>query len=349
MQRILSLDLARGFTVLFIPIVHSVMIYGSPEVHTSTLGDILGFIAEWPGAQVFMLAMGISFELSTPKSFGRILGRSMTLVTVGYFMNFLKFVVPYFMGGLPGKLLYDLHSDGWVSLLLIGDILQFAGISLLILWCVQKAPDRILVALLLAMFVCFASPFPFSANSHVVDLATGGPPKVFFPLFPWLVYPLAGVVIGNSIKAYGSKIFVFLLAIGAGLMLAAFCAEIATEASSFASAQDDPSTSSGQTSFYVTGPWDTLMHLGFVLVWLAGFHFLSKLRWNAVFKTLQWMSKNITLIYFIQWPLIFWMMPVIGYQRLNTICSVVIGIDVALVTWLIVLIVRYVIASRRSQ
>ena len=65
MQRIQSLDLARGFTVLFMPSVHVVMLYSQPQVQQSLLGDILAFIAEGPGAQLFMLLMGVSFTFSS--------------------------------------------------------------------------------------------------------------------------------------------------------------------------------------------------------------------------------------------------------------------------------------------
>ena len=339
--RILSLDLARGFTVLFIPIVHAVMLYGKTEVQDSGFGQVLTFIAEWPGAQVFMLLMGVSFEFSSRTSFRSVFVRSVVLLILGYALNFLKFVFPYLAGWLPENFLIDMGADGWVPLLLTGDILQFAGVSLMILWCVQQSPDRPLTALLVGMFVCFASPFPWIGNAHLIELASAGPPRVFFPLFPWLVYPLAGMVIGNALNEYGSKVFVVLVPIGCGLMLSSYCAKL-----NFVIAPDQ--------SFYTMGPWSTLMHLGFVCVWISTWHLLTvlfdKLRIsrNYFFSGLQFMSKRITLIYLVQWPLIFWLIPVIGYKTLGVWPSVVIAIDIMLLTLLIALIIRKPRANRSS-
>jgi uncharacterized membrane protein len=341
MQRIKSLDLARGFTVLFIPIVHSVMLYGNASVHESDFGNVLAFIAEWPGAQVFMLLMGVSFVLAKQKSFNYVLARSVVLILLGYLLNVLKFVIPFFLGGLPKIFLNDLNATSWNSLLLIGDILQFAGIAILILWIIQKAPDPTLTALLLAIFVAFATPTPWGhGDVHALELVIGQPPRIFFPLFPWLMYPLTGMVIGYSLKEFGSKVFVALLPIGGGLMLSSFCAKLTF------SIQTDK-------SFYTMGPWSSLMHLGFVCVWISGFHFLSLMTQiksritlitrivKVLFSGLEFLSRRITLIYLIQWPLICWLLPVIGYHSLNMTASIVIGIDIALAVILITLLIAY--------
>lgn len=59
-QRNAALDVARGFIVFIMPAVHSVLLYSSPQVQSGWLGAILGFLAEGPGAQLFMLLMGLS-------------------------------------------------------------------------------------------------------------------------------------------------------------------------------------------------------------------------------------------------------------------------------------------------
>lgn len=60
-MRIQSLDLARGFTVLFIAPIHAVLLFASPAVYSAAPIQFLKFIAEGPGAQLFMTLMGISF------------------------------------------------------------------------------------------------------------------------------------------------------------------------------------------------------------------------------------------------------------------------------------------------
>jgi hypothetical protein len=71
-------------------------------------------------------------------------------------------------------------------------------------------------------------------------------------------------------------------------------------------------------SFYRTRSADTAIHLGIVLVWLWIWEGLSVyVKPNAFFRLLQFGSRNITLIYLIQWPLICWLLPVFGYQDLG--------------------------------
>ncbi len=60
-------SLARGFVVLTMPAIHSVLFYGETEVKEGPLGIILGFLAETAGAPVFMLLMGVFIAYSSPK------------------------------------------------------------------------------------------------------------------------------------------------------------------------------------------------------------------------------------------------------------------------------------------
>ncbi len=327
MKRIFALDLARGFTVLFIPVVHAVLIFGNEHCHASVVGDVLSFIAEWQGAQVFMVLMGVGIgiknsELGIWKVFHRIL----KLTILAFILNVLKFVVLFLFDGLPKSFLNEMQVDNVVDLLLIGDIFHFAAAALLILYMIQKMPDPVLVALLIATGVAFLSPVTW----------TGMPPQVFFPLIPWLVYPLVGFVIGRSIKEHGERVFPVLILVGVGLMVCSFCVTI------YFDTEPD-------VSFYVAGSWSTLRHLGFVCCWLAMWFYISKLKSNLMFDGLVWLSKNITVIYVISWPVIFWLVPVLGYRKLNVIESVVIGVDVSLFSFLVAYLLRKIKRPKTFQ
>jgi hypothetical protein len=107
-QRVLALDLARGFTVAFIPMIHVVMLYGSEEVHAGWLGFILSLIAEWPGGQLLMFLMGMSISFSK-RSTKQLLIRAAVVFAAGYFLNFLKYVLPFWLGLLPAPFIQDLY------------------------------------------------------------------------------------------------------------------------------------------------------------------------------------------------------------------------------------------------
>jgi uncharacterized membrane protein len=314
-----SLALARGFTVFFIPIIHAIMLYGNEQTHNSDLVSVLAFIAEWPGAQLFMLLMGIYFALSKNTSVRKVMLRSIVLLAMAYLLNFLKYVPPGSFRLLPDAFLNDIQPQQ-NSLLLIGDILHFAALALPLLFLVKKLPEYPAIAIIAAFIVCFATPLVIPSetrnlSSHFFSLIVGQPPHTYFPLFPWLVYPLAGLAIGYYLKREGSKTFLYLLPVGLCLMSLGFWIGSKEE----------------QTSFYRTGPWHTMQHMGFVCSWLTVWHIIARIfKYNWFFRFLASLSRGITLIYIIQWPLICWLLPVFGYHQLNMSESIIISLTISL-------------------
>lgn len=317
--RIISFDLARGFTVLIMPMIHTVMLCSTPQVQQSLLGDILGFIAEGPGAQLFMLLMGVNFALKqshSPLGAGVALKRSLFLFLAAYLLNFFKFILPLGLGLMPENLLTELgltndfHAAQFFFL--IGDILQFAAIANLIIFFVCKSKHYALIALVLAIIIIFISPYlwdwktGYTGIDTILMLFNGHPPQSFFPVLPWLVYPLLGLTFGYLLKTNNHDFIIKKAGLsGIGLVVISLVL---------------PATSVTVEwlPFYRTEPADTIFHLGFVLVWLAIFHWLSKkIKPNPVFKLFTFCSKYITSIYLIQWVLICWCMAFTGYMQLG--------------------------------
>lgn len=313
-ERILSLDLARGFTVAFIAPVHCMMLFGNHAVLHSWLGWLFRFVSEGPGAQLFMLLMGISFSLSDQKNAFVIFKRALLLFGAGYLLNVLKFGVPGMFGMMPAALLQWLevanNPKGYLQLILTGDILQVAGLSLMVLVICKKLFVYRFLYFILAIIVCFISPLLWDLHSdhffidYLLQLTGGKPPRVFFPLFPWLVYPLfgvyAGMLIKNKMPFKIPKLWVISILIGSSCMVVYYFVHF-----------EEP-------LFYRTNPLGTLMHLLVVLVWLYAWHLLSKwIPFNKFFGLLQWLSKNITSIYFLQWVLLFWSLPLFGFQKMG--------------------------------
>lgn len=316
MQRIQSFDLARGFTVLIMPSIHVVMLYSSPQVQQSWLGDILAFIAEGPGAQLFMLLMGMSFTFSSRISPQYVLQRTFYLWVAAYCLNFLKFIVPLWSGWMPQNLLDELHlqTDARAAtfFLFIGDILHFAAIAYPLLFLVSRLKHYPYWSLLMAVAIMLCSPLVWDIKTGIVwvdyllQLTGGHPPQAFFPVFPWLVYPLAGLAAGYYLRKHDTT---------AVLKKAAWIGVLFL----FVSCLFPPTQLPAEwLPFYRTQTADTLFHLGFVMVWIAVIHWLSrKTRGNVFFDLLIYCSKNITSIYIIQWVLICWGMALAGYGTLG--------------------------------
>lgn len=322
MNRIRSLDLARGFTVLFIPAIHTGMLYSQLIVHKSVLGLFLIAIAEGPGGQMLMLLMGISFTLKQKHTFKAVLVKAFWLLSLGYLLNILKFVWPYEFGWLPPQVLetLNIHKGDQVihRLFSIGDILHFAAIAQCMLYGLYRLRNYQWWALAGAVVVIIISPLLWDYQAvtpvlhYITGLATGHPPKVFFPLFPWLVYPLTGLCIGYYLKLQQRQ--TMKVSGVAGIIL--FSGGLLWHAL-------NPLTN--PDGFYRTPASDTCWHLGIVLICLSCWHFwAARIKSNLFFEVLHYSSKNITIIYFIQWVLICWLLPVFGFRELDTLHSAIV-------------------------
>lgn len=323
MSRIKSLDLARGFTVLFFAPVHAVLLFSKPEVYNTPFGLFLTFIAEDIGAQVFMLLMGISFVLSKRNDFNSVIKKVAWLLAAGYVLNFLKFVLPAMSNILPAGVYTELQVSrnccGYIKMLLTGDILQFAAIAMFIIYAVSRLPRYPLWASVVAIVICFVSPLLYDKHgnnafcNYLLQLVSGQPPRVFFPLLPWLVYPLTGLVIGYFIRLQKPLVFGYCMMAGFILMLLS-CSEWL------------PYHDKLNESFYRTYPPGTLYHLGMVLVWLYIVHWIAKHHpHRLLLKPFSFLSKHITLIYCVQWIILCWSLPLIGFRTLGTMASIIIA------------------------
>ena len=322
MKRIVTLDLARGFTVLMIAPIHTIMLYSNAGAQESLLGMFLSFIAEGPGAQLFMLLMGVAFTLSAHTDSKAVLSRAGFFLIAAYALNVLKFIIPLLVGGMPAGVLHELHLQGtgqaFLFFLLLGDILHFAALAYPIMYLVHKMKYYPYWSLFFAIAITIFSPVfwdvktGFRMLDYPLSLIGGHPPFVYFPLFPWLLYPLAGMTLGHLLKKYGptavlakgGKVGIFLILISLVL----------------------PATplQGPWLPFYRTGISASVLHLGIVLLWLAVFHYLyRKIPFNPVFRLLIFCSENITRIYILQWIIIAWIFPFVGYHTIGLFATII--------------------------
>lgn len=334
MKRIQSFDLARGFTVLIMPSIHVVMLYSQLTVQQSLLGDILGFIAEGPGAQLFMLLMGVSFTFSKKNNPRYIVQRAFSLLIAAYLLNFFKFLVPLGLGLMPANLLQELQLKNdftaAVFFLLIGDILHFAAIAYLVLFFIYRLKYYHCWSFVIAIAILLGSSLVWDLHTGIVfldyllQLLGGHPPTVFFPVFPWLAFPLMGLTLGYLLKECNQNRLMKNTGLsGAGIVIIACLFPPTVHSNDW-------------LPFYRTDAADTLFHLGFVLTWLSVFHWLSKeIPANFFYRLLTFCSKNITTIYIIQWVFICWCLVFTGYMQLNMTSTLIWMIGITTITLLL--------------
>ncbi len=311
-------SLARGFIVFVMPAVHSVMLYSSDEVKQGWLGSILGFLAEGPGAQLFMFLMGIFIVLGRPKTTRQIVGRCLLIGGLGYLLNLLRLVIPYYLHLLPENYIVSLAIGpespvGW-QLLMIGDILQFAAVAYLFCALLSKYSTDVIMIMAITILVWWMSPYTWELNSGsgsgLSRLLTGVPPKAFFPVFPWVFFPMLGLVFGRLQQLKSPRIFLVTM-ITTGILLILLGRFLALK---------EPVE--WNTNFYRQGRGGTLLHSGIALLWTSLFIGFAHLKTsNLFFKLLEFVSKHITIIYVLQWIIIMWMFQLFGYNQLSLLPS----------------------------
>lgn len=315
-MRIKEMDIARGFTVLIMPGVHVVLMYGNTTAQASWLGKLFGFLAEGPGAPLFMLLMGMSFSFSKRNTVALTLKRAGRLLVAAYVLNFLKFTVLQMLHVLPEGFIKEYGisngTKGIWELLLTGDILQFAAIALVLLALINTTKWRYAVALTCVVFFIGISPVSTRMQpNYLLDLFTGEHGLVFFPVFPWLVYPLTGYSIMYLVRK--QKGFLYCFYTGAALL----CTSIVLSQINHTSLS---------ANFYRSAPAATIYHMGIVLLWFWLCHIAVRLiEPSMLCKLFYWLSKNILSIYIIQWVVVCWLLPVAGYQ-LNDIVHTILWI-----------------------
>jgi hypothetical protein len=325
MQRQLALDGARGFTVLFIPAIHTAMLFSQLSVHDTFFGYFLRFIAEGPGAQVFMTIMGIVFTFKKKYSTLAILKRFSLLLLAGYALNTLKFIVPFCLGGLPVEVQHELQlapGHEIIQLLEMGDILHFAAIALLIIHGVYRLKNYWCWSLIFAIIIFIGAPWLYDFNStYVIQLFTGAPPKVFFPVLSWIIYPLIGLTIGYGYQRRKPQTIRVLLI--AGLTLLTMGATILWYTNDYSA-----------LGFYRPYPAETLVHVAIVLLTLWAWENITPhIYQHPFYPVFQFCSQHITLIYLIQWIFICWLLPFIGYQTMNELQTVIMATYTSVITF----------------
>lgn len=338
-KRIVELDLTKGVGVFFIPMAHALLIYGTPETQGNHwLGLVVHFFGKWAG--IFLIAMGFSYVLSKKHTILSSIKRGLMLLAAGYLMNFLKFIVPLFLGLLPGNFI---EAYGWktpptfnnmVYMVLTGDILQFAGMCLLFMGIVNKLSVNygkwipLAVTGLLLVLLEFIRGYRLGVIGldYIFDLLWGDQWNVYFAVFPWFGFILVGMFFCYWFKETNkNSAFIFQRMLYSGLVTVVLGGVLCYYDYAF-----------HMRDYFHLGIGGFIYLLGFNLMsfWLAYF-LINKFREGKIFDFFYYCSKNITSIYIIQWVIICLGMGVFGFHSQKTLSLLLIMILITVVTFVI--------------
>lgn len=321
-NRLLSIDLARGLAVFFMIAVHTLEVFATEEVKHSLFGQIIAFLGGPPAAPVFMMLMGFSFIYSKKTELKPRLLRGFNIFLSGYVLNILRGFIPfkistYFEMDIIKS--FPLEKLNGYTILTIVDILQFAGISLMIMALIQEFKINKYVILFSAFIISMLSPFLWGLNlnipviDQILELFWGDQPigfsfienKIAFPVFPWLAFPLLGMFLGETMKnstnqsstfKYFGIIGMLVLIIGIGISYFDFEYHF--------------------NDYYHSRQGAMLFMCGFVVFWLYFNQLiLDKIPMNILFELLFKWSNGVTNIYFVQWFIIIWSIGFFGINK----------------------------------
>ena len=134
-------------------------------------------------------------------------------------------------------------------------------------------------------------------RNYVLPFIAGTYLWSYFPLFPWLAYPLIGFAyyhFEEKILTFfkRQKVVVGIILAGIGILIISFY-------------KWGINTTINLPAYYHHTFWFSLWTVGIVILWVIVLRFLlNKFPNTTIGNFLKWLGKNITLFYVIQWLII---------------------------------------------
>jgi surface polysaccharide O-acyltransferase-like enzyme len=327
--RLRFLDLARGLAIVFMVLQHVQLLFAVDSGEHSAVGLTFLLLGTAPAAPVFMVAMGFLFGSSSKAGVRYGVVRGLQLFAMGYVLNALRFTLPLLLNGDPR--LDEFFGSPWVPLLEV-DILQLAGLSLMVLGPVKRYVRGPWIVVVAAAAIAVVAPLLWGGpGSPALDPLWGTGEWVSFPLFPWLAYPLLGLALARFTARAPSAsrlLRVWTLTGAALIVVGALLMLLVPDAGAILAVGD----------YFRSGLQVQLILAGFVLLWLAALWWLDRsLSWRVVPRYLTSLSRNITAIYVIQWLLIGWLAIALGVFDQPSWLAALLGVPILVVSHLLAL------------
>ena len=279
----------RGFAVLCMIGVHAKMLFlRRPDQH-GAFGHTLELLGGAPAAPTFLFLMGLVWGLRPGQAWSKVGRRALEIFALGYLLNFLRLTVPEALGG-------PFPPAHWTETLFMIDILQMAAPTMLILRAVESWPSTLLAGVAGLIAVISAFTMGLTPSPGVFDILWGSGPFVFFPLLPWIVFPLAALAFRPFVtgqRLLGGTVFLIV-----GILL---------------SRQGFP----GNFTYYHPHPGQVFWMLGFVLLWRELARLLSPRLPAGASVAFRYLSENVTSYYVFSWLILSWSTFALGYKQLT--------------------------------
>jgi uncharacterized membrane protein len=314
-ERIRAFDLAAGLAVFFMILVHVLWHWGRPETWTTPIGETISFAAGPTAAPVFVFLVGASLGAARPGRAEELVARGLWLLFLGYVLNFLRGVIPGWLGtsfGIVSPQQIWPYTPWWLATTV--DLHHVVGLSLVAIALLRTRVDPSARWIALGAALVFAAPWlrMVRFGTPVLDAPLtpilSSAPNVYYAVVPWLAYALVGAVFGATIAGARDRTTVFRrgAALGTGLLVAGGFLILATH------------PGFDVFTYWRQPPAFVVAIIGIVLVWLALCDAASRIgpidsRLGIVYG---W-SERIIAMYFTHWVVVGWGAGLVGFRALG--------------------------------
>lgn len=193
MKRFLLPDILKGLAAFFMVQIHITELFIDPAGKESIVGKISLFLGGPFAAVVFMVVMGYFIALNKHTVSVNVL-HGIKIFILGFLLNI----------GLNFHLLLKIKFAGWqydpLKYLFGADILYLAGIGIIVLSMLKLFKDWQVWAAIILFFIVgvfsglLNEELTVTNHYYILPMIAGNYSWSYFPLFPWLAYPMAGFI-----------------------------------------------------------------------------------------------------------------------------------------------------------
>ena len=309
--RQMEVDLARAIPVMSLPFVHCVIECCSQETINQPIPFLFNVIIGAPlGAPIFMFAMGISLIYSKHSKDEDLIKRGLILFIAGFLLNAMRFGLPYVIGYfLTGE--YDKFIAPILYKIFGNDILQFAGLALMLFGFLKKAKldDRVIVLISFIMsligwcfrHVNFGIPAVNVIMGHIIGTEE---PNGFvlsdFPILNWFMVPVAGYIFGKILIRVKDKkkFYLPVMPILAVLYWVYFAVESRLH---FGKMAGGATIVEEENAYYHAETFDVISYIVCAIGMLGVYYLITSHCPEKLNRFFMSVSRNITRIYIIHW------------------------------------------------
>ena len=307
-SRLLELELAKGFAIIFMIFVHvyeighdSIVQNDSATVFLKNLIEFLGCV---PAAPLFMFCMGVGFAYSKAKS-SQYIKRAGIFILLALLINVFQHLCPLlFEDNIVEKLIEkapciiatDIYSFVFFAMLFIAFVKIFDGELHIIIAMLFLVVFGIVNAILSITWAATGNDWLDNIYGIFVRLNDFS----YFPFLIWINFPVIGYVLATLYKNASNKKHLKFVLFFAAIVLIITCSVYMKHAGMINSVEFAAVDTEG--AYYAMSIPNILYSFGIVILDIAICSLFLLIRHlDAIHKILFFLSKNIARIYVLQW------------------------------------------------